>query len=76
MRKHTCSRVPSHSVFCHQFGPKGDVKIFRSNPGEVTIQGDLSLPSLEVKEIKVGDMGLQELVQKIYQQLLKEQGKG
>ena len=64
----------SHAiVLCRQFGPSGDVKLFRSNPDELTVEGSVDVSgSLQVKNIKIGGMDLKELIQKLVKEQLQK----
>ena len=49
-----------------QFGPGGDVKLVRSNPGELTVEGGLGVSgSLHVENLKIDGMDLKSLIEKI-----------
>ena len=64
----------SHTiVLCRQFGPDGDVKLARSNPDELTVEGSVDVAgSLQVKNIKIGGMDLKELIQKLLKEHLQK----
>ena len=55
----------------HQFAD--DVKLFRSNPGELTVGGNLRLlGSLNVQKLALGGVSLEEYVHKILEQQLSK----
>ena len=64
----------SHAiVLCRQFGPDGDVKLVRSNPDELTVEGSVDVSgSMQVKNIKIGGMDLKELIQKLVKEQLQK----
>jgi len=53
-------------------GPEGDVKLARSKHGELTIKGDVGAPSLSVKDLKIGGVGIMEYIQKRVMERLQE----
>merc|ERR1712032_184296 len=56
-----------------EFGPDGDVKLVRSNPDELTVEGSVDVSgSMQVKNIKIGGMDLKELIQKLVKEQLQK----
>jgi len=54
-------------------GPEGDVKLARSKDGELTIKGNVGAPSLSVKDLKIGGVGIMEYIQKRVMERLQEE---
>ena len=60
----------------HQLGPNGDVKLVRSGPSKLTIEGNLGVSgSLSLKELKIGGMDLTQYIMKIVEDVVKKSQK-
>ena len=56
---------------CHQLGPVGDIKLFRSSADTLTVEGaDLISGELHTNDIKVNGIDLNEYVRQIVKQIV------
>merc|ERR1712032_236316 len=60
-----------------EFGPEGDVKLFRSAPGSITIDAKETVfeGQVHAKTVTVGGVPIQQYVQQIVDQMLKEKNR-
>lgn len=72
LHSHTNILMPISRYLCHQLGPVGDVKLFRSSADTLTVEGAVSVSGeLHTKDIKVNGMDLSEYVREIVKQIVE-----
>ena len=61
-----------------QFGPDGDVKLFRSAPGSISIEAKQTFVEghLDAQAVTVGSVPIEQYVQQIVEEMLKKKTDG